>query len=321
MYWDGWLSSHSFPLSWLYQCSYLPGIYSFDLFEDQNLVNLSRMDPNELATRWLSTNSKTLGLTLSLINLADTRYVICVFIIHIIECNLVSPRRTYSLTGPGLKVIEGDFLVQEFKHLLRCLGVVYGTTSFTCDLSNSHVQFRTFVPSEKIRNEGSIYRQGNTLLLYVTMHNWSFLVGFCPNSSGTSGLSMPVKDKSKFVFSISSPRSMAGASNAHLTVNSHKQGWLSFIWCVYAVLPFQCWFTTTLPRSNLTRMWISTLHCMMHCTTTTTFRLGCWHLLHTRSTRLKGRMVQRTTLGLISIGQCYWARYKWTPHFINTKEG
>ena len=157
MYWDGWLSSKSFPLSWLYQCSYLCGIYSFDLLEDQNLVNLLQVDPNELATCQLSTNSKTLRLTLSSINLADTHYVVCVSIIHITECNLVSPCHTYSLTGPCLKVIEGDFLVQEFECLLGCLGVVYGTMSFTCDLFDSHVQFWTFIPSEKIGNEGSIY--------------------------------------------------------------------------------------------------------------------------------------------------------------------
>ena len=153
------------------------------------------------------------------------------------------------------------------------------------------------------------------------MHDWSFLVGFYPNSSGTSGLSMPVKDKSKFVFSVSSPCSMAGASNARLTVNLHEQGWLSFIWCAYMVLPFQCWFMTTLPRPNSTWTWISTLRCMMHCTTTMTFHLGRWHSLHTRSTCLKGRTVQRITLALISIGQHYWAHYKRTPYFINTKEG
>ena len=44
-------------------------------------------------------------------------------------------------------------MIQEFKHLLGCLGVVYKTISFVFDLSASHVQFCTFVKRKKDDDE------------------------------------------------------------------------------------------------------------------------------------------------------------------------
>ncbi|KAF8124213.1 hypothetical protein EV363DRAFT_1178312 [Boletus edulis] len=98
----------------------------------------------------------------------------------------------YAIDSPGLKVIKGNFLVQEFERLLGCLGVVYDTSSFIFKLSGSHLQFHTFIGKQ---SDG---------------------VGDHKTAKSTDLLKTPAKNTSKFSMSVSSPQAVAGTSNMHL---------------------------------------------------------------------------------------------------------
>ncbi|KAF8433348.1 hypothetical protein L210DRAFT_933903 [Boletus edulis BED1] len=98
----------------------------------------------------------------------------------------------YAIDSPGLKVIKGNFLVQEFERLLGCLGVVYDTSSFIFKLSGSHLQFHTFIGKQ---SDG----EGN--------HK---------TAKSTDLLKTPAKNTSKFSMSASSPQAVAGTSNMRL---------------------------------------------------------------------------------------------------------
>ena len=126
---------------------FLRGVYNF--MQEGYFVNLSRIDPRQLATCRTSTASTNVGLMLGSLNIKDTRYAMCVSIIHVADCRLLVPWQSFASDGMGFRFIEGDFLVQEFERLLGCLGVVYGTFSFVCDLSASHFHFRTFIEKRK----------------------------------------------------------------------------------------------------------------------------------------------------------------------------
>ncbi|KAF8133026.1 hypothetical protein EV363DRAFT_1162947, partial [Boletus edulis] len=112
----------------------------------------------------------------------------------IVNVNLYNPRRPFTLDGPGLRVIEGDFLVQEFERLLGCLGVVYNTTTFGFDLFTSHFQFQTYVDrqAESRSNNGTFSRT-------------------------------PEKSSSKYTVSVASPRSVTVSSPARLAVPATDQ--------------------------------------------------------------------------------------------------
>ena len=139
-------------------------MYSF--VKEGYLVNLACIDPRQLATWRVSTSSKSVGLTLTTLDVKDTHYALCVSIVHITDCHLLSPHCSYVSDGSGIQFLEGNFLVQEFEHLIGCLGVVYEKSSFVFDLSSSHFQFRTYV--EKRRDEDEDIGQGSLCFLPPT---------------------------------------------------------------------------------------------------------------------------------------------------------
>ena len=175
----------------------------------------------------VSTTSKNVGLTLSTLDVKDTRYTMCLSIIHVSACHLLIPRHSYSSYGLGLRIIEGDFLVQEFERLLGCLGVVYKKSSFVFDLSASHIQFHTYIErrteDEDVNAQGmsllscSYYSQGSGL----TSRPFMWLTGIRVGSS--SATNTPVKNSSRFAMSVASPRSVAAASNTRLSLSADKQ--------------------------------------------------------------------------------------------------
>ncbi|KAG6376624.1 hypothetical protein JVT61DRAFT_1607 [Boletus reticuloceps] len=122
---------------------FLHDLYTFT--HDNSFVNLSRVDPGLLSTRRVSSMTNNTGLVFANSARKDSAYAMCVSILYVTDCSLYNPRRSFSLNGPGLRVIEGDFLVQEFERLLGCLGVVYKSCTFGFDLFMAHFQFRTYV--------------------------------------------------------------------------------------------------------------------------------------------------------------------------------
>ncbi|KAG6381590.1 hypothetical protein JVT61DRAFT_187 [Boletus reticuloceps] len=116
----------------------------------------------------------------------------CISIIFVTDCSLYNPRRPFTINGPGMRIIEGNFLVQEFERLLGCLGVVYNTSTFGFDLFMSHFQFRTYVDRQPENRSNNVSRT-------------------------------PDKSSSMYAVSVASPRSIAASSPARLAVPATEQ--------------------------------------------------------------------------------------------------
>ncbi|KAF8416926.1 hypothetical protein L210DRAFT_3511578 [Boletus edulis BED1] len=159
--------------------NFLRELYMFA--HHDSYVNLSRVDPRILSTRRVSSLTKNSGLIFANCARQESTYVI-----------LYNPRRPFTLNGPGLRVIEGDFLVQEFERLLGCLGVVYNTSTFGFDLFTSHFQFRTYVDRQFDGRADDVSRT-------------------------------PDKSTSKYAVTVASPRSIATSSPARLAIPATEQ--------------------------------------------------------------------------------------------------
>jgi len=144
---------------------FLCGVYTFS--KEDYFVNPSCVDPCHLGTWRVSMASKNLGLMIRKLSLNDLQYAMCVSIIHVSKCHLLVPCYFYTADGSGIRLIEGDFLVQEFERLLGCLGVVYCTSSFTFNLFSSHFQFHTYV--DKRWEDDSEDNVGST---FVCLDQW-----------------------------------------------------------------------------------------------------------------------------------------------------
>ena len=147
--------------------SFLCELYMFS--HDDAFTNLSCIDPHLLSTRQVSSMSNNVGLVFANCSLNDSHYVMCISVIYVTDCSLHSPRQYFTIDGPGLWVINADFLVQEFERLLGCLGVVYKTLLFGFDLFTSHIQFWTYMerhPESKTDNGKFMF----THALLATMH-------------------------------------------------------------------------------------------------------------------------------------------------------
>ncbi|KAG6375185.1 hypothetical protein JVT61DRAFT_3394 [Boletus reticuloceps] len=170
--------------------NFLRELYMFT--HHDSYVNLSRVDPGILATRRVSSITNNSGLVFANRAHKDSPYAMCVSIIYVTDCSLYNPCRPFTINGPGLRVIEGDFLVQEFERVLGCLGVMYKKSTFGFDLFTSHFQFRTYVDRQA---------EGRT-----------------NNVSRT-----PDKSTSKYSITVASPRSVATSSPARLAVPATEQ--------------------------------------------------------------------------------------------------
>ncbi|KAF8125102.1 hypothetical protein EV363DRAFT_1299356 [Boletus edulis] len=170
--------------------NFLRDMYMFT--HDDSFVNLARVDPSVLTTRRVSSITNNTGLIFANRARNDSTYAMCMSIIYVTDCSLYNPRRPFTLDGPGLRVIEGDFLVQEFERLLGCLGVVYNTTTFGFDLFTSHFQFRTYVDRQAESRSNNVSRT-------------------------------PEKSSSKYTVSVASPRSVTVSSPARLAVPATDQ--------------------------------------------------------------------------------------------------
>lgn len=204
-------------------------MYIYTFAQEGYFVNLSRIDPQRLATQSVFTSKKKCGS--HSLNTECKGSPCALYVSIICTCNRVSfTSSSMNLCPWWIRHLDlrGQFLdtgVQAFVGMPR--GCVQDNLfcvwpfCFSCSIlyicwKEKGWWWRLWIGKVFFWGETFFWDSSDSLFLYCA-------IGIQTAGGSSSVPTTPLKNVSKFAMSISSPRSVSGASNARLTLSANKQ--------------------------------------------------------------------------------------------------